>query len=118
MAHVCEDIGIDCYWLAEFHFRPRTILSAPRVGASAIAARTTRMKVGLAVQFLPLANPVHVAEEAATVDHISKGRFVFGVGRSSFVDAYRRSSAVTASDIVTVLGLLAIGSLPVPRRAP
>ena len=89
LAHVCEDIGIDSYWLAEFHFRPRTILSAPMVVAAAIAARTTRMKVGLAVQLLPLANPVHVAEEAATVDHLSKGRFVFGVGRSSFVDAYR-----------------------------
>jgi alkanesulfonate monooxygenase SsuD/methylene tetrahydromethanopterin reductase-like flavin-dependent oxidoreductase (luciferase family) len=89
LAHICEDVGIDCYWLAEFHFRPRTILSAPMVVAAAIAARTARMKVGLAVQLLPLANPVRVAEEAATVDHLSKGRFVFGVGRSSFVDAYR-----------------------------
>jgi alkanesulfonate monooxygenase SsuD/methylene tetrahydromethanopterin reductase-like flavin-dependent oxidoreductase (luciferase family) len=89
IAHIAEDIGIDCYWLAEFHFRPRTILSAPLVAASAIAAQTTRMKVGMAVQLLPLANPIRVAEEAATVDHLSKGRFVFGVGRSSFVDAYR-----------------------------
>ena len=89
IAHVAEDIGIDCFWLAEFHFRPRTILSAPIVAASAIAAQTKRMKVGMAVQLLPLANPIRVAEEAATVDHLSKGRFVFGVGRSSFVDAYR-----------------------------
>lgn len=89
LADVCEDIGLDCFWLAEFHFRPRTIVSAPLVVASAIAARTTRIKVGLAVELLPLANPVRLAEEAATLDHISKGRFVFGVGRSSFVDAYR-----------------------------
>lgn len=89
VAHICEDVGIDCYWLAEFHFRPRTILSAPLVAAAAIAARTTRMKVGLAVQLLPLSNPIKIAEEAATVDHLSKGRFEFGIGRSSFVDAYR-----------------------------
>src|SRR5688572_30098729 len=89
LAQMAEDVGIDCFWLAEFHFRPRTILSAPLVLAAAIAARTRRMKVGIAVSLLPLVNPVHLAEEAATVDHISKGRFVLGVGRSSFLDAYQ-----------------------------
>ena len=89
LAQLAEDIGIDCFWLAEFHFRPRTILSAPLVLASAIAARTERLKVGIAVQLLPLVNPVHLAEEAATVDHVSKGRFVLGIGRSSFLDAYQ-----------------------------
>jgi alkanesulfonate monooxygenase SsuD/methylene tetrahydromethanopterin reductase-like flavin-dependent oxidoreductase (luciferase family) len=47
------------------------------------------MKVGIAVQLLPLANPVHLAEETATVDHISKGRLIVGIGRSSFLDAYQ-----------------------------
>jgi alkanesulfonate monooxygenase SsuD/methylene tetrahydromethanopterin reductase-like flavin-dependent oxidoreductase (luciferase family) len=89
IALVAEEVGIDTFWLAEFHFRPRTILSAPMAVASAIAAQTTRMKLGMAVALLPLANPVRLAEEAATVDHLSKGRFVFGVGRSSFVDGYR-----------------------------
>jgi len=89
LAQIAEDVGIDCFWLAEFHFRPRTIVSAPLTVASAIAARTERMKVGIAVQLLPLANPIHLAEEAATVDHISKGRLVLGVGRSSFLDAYQ-----------------------------
>ena len=88
LADVAEEVGIDCFWLAEFHFRPRTIVSAPLVVASAIAARTKRLKLGIAVQLLPLANPVHLAEETATLDHISKGRLVFGVGRSSFMDAY------------------------------
>ena len=89
IAQLAEDIGIDCFWLAEFHFRRRSILSAPLILASAIAARTKRMKVGIAVQLLPLANPVHLAEETATVDHISKGRLIVGIGRSSFLDAYQ-----------------------------
>ncbi len=89
IAQLAEDVGIDCFWLAEFHFRRRSILSAPLVLASAIAARTKRMKVGIAVQLLPLANPVHLAEETATLDHVSKGRFVLGIGRSSFLDAYQ-----------------------------
>src|SRR5262249_42844283 len=41
-----------------------------------------------AVQVLPLANPIRVAEEAAIVDHLSEGRLVFGVGRSSFLEVY------------------------------
>jgi len=88
-AEQADAMGINCFWLAEFHFRPRTIVSAPLVVASAIASRTKRINLGIAVQLLPLANPVHLAEEVATLDHIAKGRLVFGVGRSSFVDAYQ-----------------------------
>ena len=49
------------------------MLASPIVGASAVAARTKRIRVGLAVQVLPLANPLRVAEEAAIVDHVSEG---------------------------------------------
>ena len=48
LADLAEEIGIDCYWLAEFHFRPRTPISSPLLVASAIAARTERMRLGLA----------------------------------------------------------------------
>ena len=90
LVQVAEDTGIDTFWLGESHFRPhRAVLASPLVGASAVAARTTRMRVGLAVQVLPLANPLRVAEEGAIVDHISKGRLVFGVGRSSFLESYQ-----------------------------
>ncbi|MCH7713828.1 MAG: LLM class flavin-dependent oxidoreductase, partial [Chloroflexi bacterium] len=86
LAGVVEDAGFDTFWLGESHFRPdRAVLSSPLIGASAVASRTKRIKVGLAVQVLPLANPIRVAEEAAIVDHISGGRLVFGVGRSSFI---------------------------------
>ena len=64
-------------------------MSAPPTVAGAIAARTYRIKVGLAVQVLSLGNPPRIAEEAAIVDHISEGRIEFGVGfgRSTFIDA-------------------------------
>lgn len=64
-------------------------MASPLVGASAVAARTERMKIGLAVQVLPLANPLRMAEETAIVDHISKGRLIVGVGRSSFLESYQ-----------------------------
>jgi alkanesulfonate monooxygenase SsuD/methylene tetrahydromethanopterin reductase-like flavin-dependent oxidoreductase (luciferase family) len=84
-----EKWGLDAIWLAELHFDPeRSVLSSPMCIASAIAARTRRMKIGLAVQVLPLCNPLRIAEEAATVDQISHGRLIFGVGRSGVAKTY------------------------------
>src|SRR6202166_2783082 len=84
-----ERWGLDVMWLAEIHFAPeRTYLSAPLAIASAIAARTERMKIGIAVQVLPLCHPLRLAEEAATVDQVSKGRLIFGAGRSGVVATY------------------------------
>jgi alkanesulfonate monooxygenase SsuD/methylene tetrahydromethanopterin reductase-like flavin-dependent oxidoreductase (luciferase family) len=81
---------MDSVWLAEHHFSPdRSVLASPLVIASAIAARTSRIRIGLAVQVLPLTNPLRIAEEAATVDHISKGRFNFGIGRSGLTKYYQ-----------------------------
>jgi alkanesulfonate monooxygenase SsuD/methylene tetrahydromethanopterin reductase-like flavin-dependent oxidoreductase (luciferase family) len=89
LADAAEAWGLDAVWLAELHFSPgRSVLAAPLTIAAAIAARTTRLKVGTAVQVLPLANPLRLAEEVATVDQISRGRLIFGVGRSGFARAY------------------------------
>ena len=84
-----ERWGLDVMWLAELHFDPdRSLLSSPMCIASAIAMRTKRMKIGVAVQVLPLGNPLRIAEEAATVDHISQGRLIFGAGRSGVAKTY------------------------------
>jgi alkanesulfonate monooxygenase SsuD/methylene tetrahydromethanopterin reductase-like flavin-dependent oxidoreductase (luciferase family) len=84
-----ERWGLDVMWLAELHFDPqRSVLSAPLSIASAVGARTERIKIGIAVQVLPLCHPLRIAEEAATVDHISGGRLIFGVGRSGLPRTY------------------------------
>ena len=85
-----EKLGIDTIWLAEDHFSPdHSVLASPIIVASAVAVRTQRARIGLAVQVLPLSNPLRIAEEAATLDHISKGRLDFGVGRSGLTQYYR-----------------------------
>jgi alkanesulfonate monooxygenase SsuD/methylene tetrahydromethanopterin reductase-like flavin-dependent oxidoreductase (luciferase family) len=90
-AEAAERYGFDAIWLAEIHFSPtRSVLAAPLVIAAALAARTTRLKIGTAVHVLPLSNPLRTAEEAATVDHISHGRFEFGIGRSGIPTSYER----------------------------
>jgi alkanesulfonate monooxygenase SsuD/methylene tetrahydromethanopterin reductase-like flavin-dependent oxidoreductase (luciferase family) len=100
IAGIAETEGLDGVWLAERHFamhrRPTdpmgagipSIAAAPLVLGAAIAARTSRVRIGTGVSVLPLCHPIRTAEEAATVDQISKGRLDFGVGRSGFPRAY------------------------------
>jgi alkanesulfonate monooxygenase SsuD/methylene tetrahydromethanopterin reductase-like flavin-dependent oxidoreductase (luciferase family) len=84
-----ERWGLDAIWLAEIHQQPaRSVLSAPLTVASAIAARTTRLKIGTGVQVLPLCHPLRLAEETATIDQISRGRLLLGAGRSGNPRAY------------------------------
>jgi alkanesulfonate monooxygenase SsuD/methylene tetrahydromethanopterin reductase-like flavin-dependent oxidoreductase (luciferase family) len=84
-----ERFGLDAMWLAELHVDPaRSVLAAPMTIASAIAARTERIRIGIAVQVLPLCHPLRIAEEAATVDQVSRGRLIFGVGRSGLPRTY------------------------------
>jgi alkanesulfonate monooxygenase SsuD/methylene tetrahydromethanopterin reductase-like flavin-dependent oxidoreductase (luciferase family) len=85
-----EKLGLDVIWLADLHSAPQlSVLSSPLTVAAAIAARTRRMKIGTAVQVLPLHHPLRLAEDVATVDHLSGGRFIFGVGRSNYPGAYK-----------------------------
>ena len=68
-----ESMGVDSVWLSEYHFSPFSVLSALITIASAIAARTQRIRLGFGVLLLPLNNPLRLAEEVATLDHISQG---------------------------------------------
>lgn len=89
LVDLADDLGLDTVWLGETHFAPeRAVHSAQMVIAAAIAARTKQLRVGSAVHVLPLVHPLRIAEEAATVDQISQGRFEFGVGRSGNIRAY------------------------------
>ncbi len=85
-----EELGFDAVWLGEIHFqKDRSVLASPLVVAAAIAACTRRVKIGIAVQVLPLSHPLRLAEDVATVDHLSRGRLDFGVGRSGLPGHYQ-----------------------------
>ena len=76
-----EEIGFASVWLAEHHFHSFAgFFSSPAVIGTAIAQRTTRMRIGTAVLLLPYHNPLRVAEDYATLDCLSNGRVEFGVG--------------------------------------
>ncbi len=89
LVDAAEEMGLDGVWLAELHFNPtRSVLSAPVIVGSSIATRTQKLRLGMAVHVLPLNNPLRIAEEIATLDQISEGRFEFGIGRSGFARSY------------------------------
>ena len=91
MADAAEELGFDGIWLPEHHFvrsweSPAgypSLASAPLIFATAIASRTSRIRIGTSVLLLPLGHPVRMAEEIATLDNISQGRFDLGIGRSA-----------------------------------
>jgi len=79
-----DELGFDVAWLAELHFyRGFSIMPTPLVVAAALAQRTKRIRLGIAVNLLPLHQPLRAAEEGATVDILSGGRLEFGVGRGA-----------------------------------
>ncbi len=79
-----ERLGYDGIGATEHHFDAWTLVPSPMVYLAAVAARTSRLRLGQAVHTLPLRNPWTLAEEAGMLDLISNGRAEIGVGKGSF----------------------------------
>lgn len=77
-----ERLGAEMVWLTEHHFFDDGYLPQCWTLAAAIAARTSRIRIGTAVALLPLHSAIETAEQVALVDVISDGRVEpgFGVG--------------------------------------
>lgn len=78
IAETAERMGYDSVWVGD------SITSKPRLEPlavmAALAARTNRVKIGTAVMLNALRHPVHLAHSIATIDNISDGRIILGVG--------------------------------------
>jgi probable F420-dependent oxidoreductase len=79
-AQLAEASGFDSCFFGEHHQDKDGFLPSPLIVATAVAARTKTLRVGTSVILLPLHHPVHVAEDVITLDLVSKGRVVLGVG--------------------------------------
>src|SRR5881396_1753800 len=79
-AQLAESVGFDSCFFGEHHQDKDGFLPSPLIVATAVAARTRTLRVGTTVILLPLHHPVHLAEDVITLDLVSKGRVIIGVG--------------------------------------
>lgn len=82
LAQHCEALGYHRFWVSEHHNHPTITGTAPEILMSAIAATTTRIRVGSAGVMLPHYSPFKVAEQFRVLDAIAPGRIDLGLGRA------------------------------------
>jgi alkanesulfonate monooxygenase SsuD/methylene tetrahydromethanopterin reductase-like flavin-dependent oxidoreductase (luciferase family) len=85
-----ERAGFGAYHLAEHHSTPLGMASSPSVFLASAIQRTKSLKLGPLVYVLPLYHPLRVYEEVCMLDHLSKGRFLLGVGRGGALVEHQR----------------------------
>jgi luciferase family oxidoreductase group 1 len=82
LAKACEGFGYRRYWVSEHHSSESVAGSAPEILMAAIAATTTRIRVGSAGIMLPHYSALKVAEQFRVLEAIAPGRIDLGVGRA------------------------------------
>ncbi len=82
LAEHCERLGYSRFWLSEHHGLPTIVGSAPEILMAAIAARTTRIRIGSAGVMLPHYSALKVAEQFRVLEALAPGRIDLGVGRA------------------------------------
>src|ERR1700726_3171670 len=86
-AVLADQLGIDFIGLGEHH-RADFAISSPETVLAAIAARTTRIRLGSAVTVLSSDDPIRVFQRFSTVDAASNGRAEVILGRGSFTESF------------------------------
>jgi probable F420-dependent oxidoreductase len=103
LAERAEDLGFDSVWAGD------SILARPRFEAlttlAAVAARTRQVRLGTAVLLPMLRHPVLLANEVASLDHVSEGRLILGVGIGGSNPAVAREFAACGVPIARRVGL-------------
>jgi probable F420-dependent oxidoreductase len=104
IAKAAEDAGLESVWTGEHVVlpdprvppspsEPQTPFLDPIVALGHIAAHTSRIRLGTGIVILPQRNPVVLAKELATLDVVSKGRLIFGIGAGYLEPEFRAIGA-------------------------
>lgn len=75
-----DKLGFDEAWIGEHHSAGSEIIASPEIFIMAAAERTRNIKLGTGVISLPYHNPLWVAERMVLLDHLTRGRVMFGMG--------------------------------------
>lgn len=100
LAQRADALGYTRYWFAEHHNMPSVASTTPPVLMAAVAARTSRIRVGSGGVMLPNHAPLVVAEQFAALEALAPGRIDLGIGRAPgsdpVISALLRSSGPTS----------------------
>lgn len=83
LAELYDASGFYCYHLSEHHATPLSTAPSQSVFLAALTQRTRHLQLCPLVYLLPIHHPMRLAEEICMLDHLSQGRFQFGVGRGA-----------------------------------
>jgi alkanesulfonate monooxygenase SsuD/methylene tetrahydromethanopterin reductase-like flavin-dependent oxidoreductase (luciferase family) len=83
LAELYDRSGFHCFHMSEHHSTSLSMAPSPSVYMAAVAQRTSRLRLCPLVYLLPIYNPLRLYEEICMLDHLSNGRFEFGVGRGA-----------------------------------
>ncbi len=75
-----DRLGFDEVWVGEHHSAGFEIIASPEVFIAAAAERTRNIRLGTGVSSLPYHHPLILADRIVLLDHLTRGRFMFGVG--------------------------------------
>jgi alkanesulfonate monooxygenase SsuD/methylene tetrahydromethanopterin reductase-like flavin-dependent oxidoreductase (luciferase family) len=79
-ARLMDELGYKYYWIIEHQASYVGAITSPTVFLTAVARATEQLHIGAMIWVLPFHNPIRLAEEIATLDHLSHGRVEFGTG--------------------------------------
>ncbi len=116
-----DGLGFDEAWIGEHHSAGYEIIASPEVFIAAASQRTKRIKLGTGVSSLPYHQPLMLADRMVLLDHLTRGRVMFGVGPGALpsdafmmgIDVARQRDMMEES-FEAILELLA-GDKPVNR---
>ncbi|CAB4850761.1 unannotated protein [freshwater metagenome] len=81
-----DELGFAEVWVGEHHSGGVELIASPEIFIAAAAERTKRIKLGLGVVSLPYHHPFMVAERINQLDHMTRGRVIFGAGPGQLAD--------------------------------
>jgi probable F420-dependent oxidoreductase len=92
-ARAADELGFRALWTSDHLLAPSTLpqfarVFEPLMSLAFVASITQRVRLGTSVIVLPMRSPFVVAKQAATLDVLSNGRLILGIGVGSFADEY------------------------------